>query len=319
MKYTRSGFPDEENHQDRRADRLGLVGHAMKWLGGLGALLLAVAAGVAFYHVIFTIYHGQVSDPGELSNLVGPLESSFLYWFAGTGLIATIGLTIGLTLLLPATLRIPDWSIALIPASIAAQMLVRFYLLHVAWLVPSLLAGLSLWLASEIARFLYGDRAASLTRVLLCFAPFLLSPAGVTPATAAMLAAIFCGLRYPRDMRKLWLAACAIAGLAAIVLAAPTLGFVGVLAAAVKLLRLNYWLLGCPLSLLLVFAAPIAPRPTKLLLAAAAILLAFGGPSEYLLGILAAAGLERITRAYAPVIAIAVVNLTMFLPPQLPR
>ena len=292
-----------------------------RWAGGLGALLLALAAGVAFYHVVSTIYNGQVSDPGETSNLIGPLESSFLYWFAGMGLIATIGLTIGLTMLLPPALRVPDWSLALIPASAGAQMLVRIHVLHTAWLIPSLLAGLSLWLASEIARLLYGDRAATLTLLLLSFAPFpLLSPA--SNATVAMLAAIFCAQRYPQDKRKLWLAACAIAGVAAIAFAAPTLGFVGVLTAAVRLLRLNYWLLGCPLSLLLICAAPMISRNTKLMLAGAALLLAFTGPADslaaaYLLGILAAAGLERIPRMHAPAIAIVLVNLAMFLPLQL--
>jgi len=286
----------------------------MKTLAGLAALLLAVAASVAFYHVIFTVYGGHVADPGEASAIIGPMESSLLYWFAGTGLIATIGLTIGLTRLLPAALRIPDWGIALIPVSVAAQMLTRLYLLHTAWLVPSVLAGLSLWLASEIARMLYGDGAASLTLLLLCFAPFLLpQPNSAAPA---MLGAVFCVLRYGRDKNKLWIAAGAIAAIAAIVLAAPALGFVGILAAVMKLMRLNYWLLGCPLSLLPIFAAPITSLNTKLMLAGAAILLLFAGPSEYLLGILAAAGLERINRA-GLVLAIVVVNLAMFLPPQL--
>ena len=291
----------------------------MKWLARVAALLLAVAAGVALYHVVFTIYHGQVTDAGDASNLIGANESSFLYWFAGAGLVAAIAIAMAI----PAALRLPDWSLALIPVSVAAQMSVRFYV-HTPWLVPSLLAGLSLWLASEIARRLYGDRAASLTLALLAFAPFLLLQSGAAPATVAMLGAVYSCVRQgeaaPHEKRK-WVLAAFIAGVVAGALA-PTLGFAGVLTVSAKLLRLNYWLLGCPLSLLLVCAAPITSLSTKLTLAWAAIVLAITGPSDflaaaYLLGILAAAGLDRISRSNSPAIAIVVVNLAMFLPPQI--
>lgn len=295
----------------------------MKWLVGLASLLLAIAAGVALYHVVLGVYHGQAADAGEASVVIGSLESSFLYWFGGTGIIATIGLTAGLSLLLPTTLRVPDWTIALIPLSVVAQAAVRFYVMHGEWAVPAILGGLSLWLASEIARLLYGDSAAALTRVLLCAAPFLILSRVTTgaPTACGILAVIYYTLLYRRDKRALWAVGCFFGAALAMFFGASTLGFSGPIAACMKLMRLNYWLLGWPLSLLLVFVAPLV-RSTAWLLAGAAVLLAvFAGPSDFaaaawLLGILAAAGLARINRPPLT-IAIVLVNLAMFWPLQI--
>jgi hypothetical protein len=92
-----------------------------------------------------------------------------------------------------------------------------------------------------------------------------------------------------------------------------TLGL-GILFDFLNLLRLNYWMLGAPLSLLLVWFAPVG-RATQLLLSSVMVMLAtratsynpgltITGPSEYfeiacLLTILAAAGADRLGAWYS--------------------
>src|SRR5437870_5357858 len=106
------------------------MGHPRLRLWGVGALLLAIGAGVGFYQIVWKVYHGQITDYGVLPYTAGALESSFLYWFAGLGLLATIGLTVGLALLLPPALTVPDWSRALILLAVALALAVRFLILQ---------------------------------------------------------------------------------------------------------------------------------------------------------------------------------------------
>lgn len=420
----------------------------MRRVWSVASLLLAVGAGSAFYSILWRLYAGQVLDYGSAPNTVGWFEGTVFYWFGGFGLLATVGLSLGLTLLFPSGFRIPNWSLAMIPLVVTLALAAKFFvlqraptsdeenvyhftaqllrhgrlalhtdlppellgprggwvehggawagiypygwplllavgnLLRVPWLLNPLLAGLALWLAGEIARRAYGACAAALTLIFLGTAPFFVLTAATdlaSPAAAcAVLAAIWCAMRFLDDGRAKWLWLCGASGgfalltkpLIAAALLAPWLAMLvwrrklipwtvpivaaaillftinatvtgsvfgavpysfGILNSAVNLLRLNFWLLGWPLSLLLVCCTPWT-RSTKLILAGITIHASMAapgmtvtGPPDYfeagcLLVILATAALDRLPRwPGVPALAVAIlaVNLALFTPLQI--
>src|SRR5258706_8603737 len=92
-------------------------------LWGVVGLLLAAGAGFGYFHVLWHVYGNQTLEYANATYTVSTFESVFLYWFSGLGLLVTVGLTLGLTLLLPEIKwRIPDWSLALIPVAVLAAI-----------------------------------------------------------------------------------------------------------------------------------------------------------------------------------------------------
>jgi hypothetical protein len=89
--------------------------------------LLAFIAGAGYFQVIWKIYRAAGMDYGSPPYSVGVFESNFLYWFAGCGLLITVGLTVGLGLLLPRGFRLPNWSLAMIPLAVVLALAARFW------------------------------------------------------------------------------------------------------------------------------------------------------------------------------------------------
>ena len=102
----------------------------MRRTWGVAALLLALGAGAAFYSILWKLYAGQVLDYGAAPFTIGWFEGTVYYWFGGFGLLATVGLTLGLTLLFPNGFRIPGGSLAMIPLVVALALAGKFFVLQ---------------------------------------------------------------------------------------------------------------------------------------------------------------------------------------------
>src|SRR5436853_263437 len=91
------------------------------------SLLLAAGAAIAFRQILWKVYAGPVGDYGSSPFTVGNFESTLFFWFGGLGLLASIGITIGVSLALPNGIRVPDWSTAMILVVVALAIGARFF------------------------------------------------------------------------------------------------------------------------------------------------------------------------------------------------
>jgi len=71
---------------------------------GTALLLLALACAAAFvlYSALDTLYPGAIILYGVSAYEADPFERAFLFWFGGLALVATAGISLGLSLLMPA-------------------------------------------------------------------------------------------------------------------------------------------------------------------------------------------------------------------------
>jgi hypothetical protein len=108
---------------------------------GLACLLLAMAALAAYalYAALNTFYPGGIVVYGWSAYEADPFERAFLFWFGGLALLATVGVTLGLGLLLPGPRRSgpphpPSVSLRLsvlvAAAALALLLTAKFAVLH---------------------------------------------------------------------------------------------------------------------------------------------------------------------------------------------
>src|SRR5258706_6333039 len=106
---------------------------------GLACAMLVMAALCAYvlYSAMETFYAGSNILDGWSAFEPDPVERGFLFWFSGLALIATLGLTVGLSLLLPARKPASNASAMarstkyfLAVAALAAALGVKFFVLH---------------------------------------------------------------------------------------------------------------------------------------------------------------------------------------------
>ncbi len=99
-----------------------------RWLWGVAALLLAVGAGIGYRQIFWQVYAHNAVEYASATAALTSFESTIYFWIGGLGLLATLGVTVGGALLLPANLRIPNWALALIPLTAAAAFGARIFL-----------------------------------------------------------------------------------------------------------------------------------------------------------------------------------------------